>query len=116
MKVIALIPFKNEGWILPTYLSNVLPVVDEIIGIDDGSTDNCDLTLVLSLDKYTFGCDDIGVKDVNGNVIQGDVLTEETSNSYINANHHMVVAIGLDNLVIVDTPNATPKTPSVCIQ
>ena len=40
MKVIALIPFKNEGWILPTYLSNVLPVVDEIIGIDDGSTDN----------------------------------------------------------------------------
>lgn len=40
MKIIALIPFKNEEWILPTYLSNVLPVVDEIIGIDDGSTDN----------------------------------------------------------------------------
>jgi len=40
MKVIALVPFKNEEWILPTYLSNVLPVVDEIIAIDDGSTDN----------------------------------------------------------------------------
>lgn len=40
MKIIALLPFKNEEWILPTYLSNVLPVVDEIIAIDDGSTDN----------------------------------------------------------------------------
>jgi len=40
MKIIALVPFKNEEWILPTYLSNVLPIVDEIIGIDDGSTDN----------------------------------------------------------------------------
>ena len=40
MKIIALVPFKNEEWILPTYLSNVLPVVDEVIAIDDGSTDN----------------------------------------------------------------------------
>lgn len=40
MKVIGLVPFKNEEWILPTYLSNVLPVVDEVIAIDDGSTDN----------------------------------------------------------------------------
>ena len=40
MKIIGLLPFKNEEWILPTYLSNVLPVVDEIIAIDDGSTDN----------------------------------------------------------------------------
>lgn len=40
MKIIALLPFKNEEWILPTYLSNVLPIVDEVIAIDDGSTDN----------------------------------------------------------------------------
>ncbi len=40
MKIIALLPFRNEAWILPTYLSNVLPIVDEIIAIDDGSTDN----------------------------------------------------------------------------
>ena len=50
---------------------------------------------------------DIGAKDNNGNVIQGDVLTEETTGSYINANHHMVVTIGVEDLVIVDTPNAT---------
>lgn len=40
MKTIALLKFKNEEWILPTYLSNLLPVVDELIALDDGSTDN----------------------------------------------------------------------------
>ena len=38
LKIIALLPFKNEEWCLPTYLHNTLKVVDEII--DDGSTDN----------------------------------------------------------------------------
>jgi mannose-1-phosphate guanylyltransferase/mannose-6-phosphate isomerase len=50
---------------------------------------------------------DIGIKDSNGNVIQGDVFTEETINTYIHANHHMVATIGVQDLVIVDTPNAT---------
>jgi len=50
---------------------------------------------------------DIGTKDSRGNVIQGDVFTEDTTNTYIHANHHMVVTIGVQDLVIVDTPNAT---------
>jgi mannose-1-phosphate guanylyltransferase / mannose-6-phosphate isomerase len=50
---------------------------------------------------------DIGTKDSNGNVIQGDVFTEDTTNTYIYANHHMVATIGVQDLVIVDTPNAT---------
>jgi mannose-1-phosphate guanylyltransferase/mannose-6-phosphate isomerase len=50
---------------------------------------------------------DIGEKDINGNVIQGDVFTEETSNTYISANHHMVATIGIEGLVIVDTPDVT---------
>jgi len=50
---------------------------------------------------------DIGTKDARGNVIQGDVFTEETNNTYINASHHMVATIGVKDLVIVDTPNAT---------
>ena len=40
MKIVALLPFKNEEWCLPSYLHNTLKVVDEIIAIDDGSTDN----------------------------------------------------------------------------
>ena len=50
---------------------------------------------------------DIGTKDARGNVIQGDVFTEETNDTYINASHHMVATIGVKDLVIVDTPNAT---------
>jgi mannose-1-phosphate guanylyltransferase/mannose-6-phosphate isomerase len=49
----------------------------------------------------------ISNKDKNGNSIVGDVITIETSNSYINAQHHMVATIGVDNLIIVDTANAT---------
>jgi len=50
---------------------------------------------------------DIGIKDSDGNVILGDVFTKDTVNTYIHANHHMVVTIGVQDLVIVDTPNAT---------
>jgi mannose-1-phosphate guanylyltransferase/mannose-6-phosphate isomerase len=50
---------------------------------------------------------DIGDKDENGNVLQGDIFAEETTNSLIYANHHMIVTIGLKNMVVVDTPNAT---------
>jgi mannose-1-phosphate guanylyltransferase/mannose-6-phosphate isomerase len=49
----------------------------------------------------------IGIKDKNNNVIKGDVITRDTTNTYINANHHMVATIGVDNLIIVDTPDAT---------
>ena len=40
MKVIGILPFKNEEYFLPTYLSNVQPICDEIIAVDDNSTDN----------------------------------------------------------------------------
>ncbi len=50
---------------------------------------------------------DIGTKDANGNVIKGDVIAQDTTNTYINANHHMVTTIGVDNLIVVDTPDAT---------
>jgi glycosyltransferase involved in cell wall biosynthesis len=39
MKLVALLPFKNEEWILPAYLSSVSSVVDDLVAIDDGSSD-----------------------------------------------------------------------------
>jgi glycosyltransferase involved in cell wall biosynthesis len=39
MKIIALVPVKNEAWILPTFLSSVKPISDKIIALDDNSTD-----------------------------------------------------------------------------
>jgi len=50
---------------------------------------------------------DIGTKDSQGNVIKGDVITQDTTNTYINADHHMVAVIGVDNLIVIDTPDAT---------
>jgi len=40
MKVIVLVPIKNEAWILPTFLSSLEHIADQIIAIDDFSTDN----------------------------------------------------------------------------
>lgn len=39
-KIIALLPVKNESWILDTYLKSMSCVADEIILLDDGSTDS----------------------------------------------------------------------------
>jgi glycosyltransferase involved in cell wall biosynthesis len=40
MKIIALLPVKNESWILEQSIKNISQIADEIIVIDDGSTDS----------------------------------------------------------------------------
>lgn len=50
---------------------------------------------------------EIGNKDINGNVINGDVFMKDTVNTYVYANSHIVATIGVQDLIIVDTPNAT---------
>lgn len=45
-------------------------------------------------------------KDTNGNVLVGDVLVEGCSGSYIAANNRLVAAIGLRDVVIVETDDA----------
>lgn len=45
-------------------------------------------------------------KDLQGNVLTGDVLTHELKNSFINANHRLVSAIGLENIAIIETKDA----------
>jgi len=39
MKIIALLPIKNEAWILPTFLSSIKNIADEILVLDDNSKD-----------------------------------------------------------------------------
>ena len=48
----------------------------------------------------------IGEKDIDGNIIKGDAITKDVTNTYINADHHMVAAIGVDKLIVVDTPDS----------
>ena len=50
---------------------------------------------------------EIGTKDANDNVIQGDALTWQTTNTYINAKKHLIATIGVQDLIIINTHNAT---------
>jgi mannose-1-phosphate guanylyltransferase/mannose-6-phosphate isomerase len=52
----------------------------------------------------------IAESDVQGNALLGDVLTEDVTNSYIRAEHRTVAAIGLNNIVIVETADAVLVT------
>ena len=49
---------------------------------------------------------DVGGKDAAGNVVRGDVDLIDVKNSLVRAESRMVAAIGVDNLVIVETPDA----------
>lgn len=49
---------------------------------------------------------DVSTKDEFGNALRGDVFAAETSNSYVRAESRMVAAIGVQNLVIVETADA----------
>ena len=49
---------------------------------------------------------EIGEQDASGNVSSGDVLSHNTSNSYIRAEHRLVATVGLDNIVVVETNDA----------
>ncbi len=49
---------------------------------------------------------EVSDKDKFGNVIVGDVFTDQTINSYIYAQNKLVSTVGVDNLVIVETKDA----------
>ena len=47
-----------------------------------------------------------GEKDQNGNLIQGDALLEASENNLIYSSHRLVSAVGVNNLVIIETADA----------
>ena len=49
---------------------------------------------------------DVGLKNNSGNVLKGDVITKDTTNTYIYASHKLVTTVGVDNLIVIDTPDA----------
>ena len=48
----------------------------------------------------------VAEKDQNGNLIKGDTLLEASSNNLIHASHRLVSAVGVSNLVIIETADA----------
>jgi mannose-1-phosphate guanylyltransferase/mannose-6-phosphate isomerase len=72
-------------------------------------------TLAAAMVTVNIGWSDIGswsslaevsVQDAQGNVIRGDIYLAETANSYVRAETRMVAAIGVRDLVIVETADA----------
>ncbi|HAS8479218.1 TPA: mannose-1-phosphate guanylyltransferase/mannose-6-phosphate isomerase [Vibrio vulnificus] len=49
---------------------------------------------------------EVSPKDSQGNVLMGDVIAEQTQNSYIYAQNKLVSTVGVDNLVIIETKDA----------
>jgi mannose-1-phosphate guanylyltransferase / mannose-6-phosphate isomerase len=48
----------------------------------------------------------IGEKDARGNVVHGDVHLADTTDALVVAQHRMVACVGLDDVVVVETPDA----------
>ena len=49
---------------------------------------------------------EIAPRDENGNYSHGDAILEDTTNCYVHSEKSLISTIGVDNLVIVDTPDA----------
>jgi mannose-1-phosphate guanylyltransferase/mannose-6-phosphate isomerase len=47
-----------------------------------------------------------GHQDTQGNVVQGDALLADTSNTFIHASSRLVGAVGVSNLIVVETADA----------
>ena len=55
--------------------------------------------------------DEVAARDKAGNVLAGNILDLESRNSVLFADRRVVATIGLDNMVVVDTPDATLVCP-----
>jgi len=49
---------------------------------------------------------DVSPKDMNQNVLKGDILAEDTSNSFIRSENRTIAALGLEDIVIIDTADS----------
>ena len=50
---------------------------------------------------------DVADKDAAGNVTSGDVILRGTKNSFVRSNEKLVALLGLDNVVVISTKDAT---------
>lgn len=88
------------------------------ISIDYGILEKCKQDLyVIPLD---CGWTDLGnwgtldfvlKRDRSGNAVEGDVMTIDSKNTTVWGGHHLVVALGLKDMIIADTPDALLVCP-----
>ncbi|MBV6750865.1 mannose-1-phosphate guanylyltransferase/mannose-6-phosphate isomerase [Pseudomonas chlororaphis] len=49
---------------------------------------------------------DVGSKNEDGNILKGDVLVHDTRNTYVHSESRLVTAVGVNDLVIVETKDS----------
>ncbi len=59
---------------------------------------------------------EVGEKDSNGNVTRGDVLAIDTHNSFLHAESRLLAVMGIDDLVVVETPDVVMVVPRDQVQ
>jgi len=90
-KSFALVPENSIDYALIEKSNHVAVVPCSIGWSDIGSWSSiCDLTAA----------------DEEGNRIEGEALLHDVTNCYINGKDRLIGAVGLDNLIIIDTPDA----------
>jgi len=67
-----------------------------MLPLDDGWSDVGSWSSVWELAQH----------DDNGNAMRGDVMLVDTSNSYVHAENGLIAALGVEDLIIVQTPDA----------
>ena len=58
----------------------------------------------------------VGGQDEDGNVLSGDVITVDSHNSYLHSDHRLIAAVGVDDLVVVETADAVLVSPKDRVQ
>jgi mannose-1-phosphate guanylyltransferase/mannose-6-phosphate isomerase len=99
------------------------PRIDEIYGslaaisVDYGILERSDRVAMIPAD---MGWSDVGSwaslreileKDEQGNVLQGDVLSLDTQDSFVRSDDRLVATLGVERLVVVDTADALLVCP-----
>jgi mannose-1-phosphate guanylyltransferase/mannose-6-phosphate isomerase len=49
---------------------------------------------------------DLADKDEHGNAVEGDVISVNTSDTYVRGASRLIATVGVENMIIVDTPDA----------
>jgi mannose-1-phosphate guanylyltransferase/mannose-6-phosphate isomerase len=49
---------------------------------------------------------EVSDKDADGNVLKGDILTQDTKDCYVQSEHKLITTIGVEHMVVVETDDA----------
>ncbi len=59
---------------------------------------------------------DTGLKDSDGNVLHGDVITHDTKGSYLYSDSRLIAAVGLRDYIVIETADAVLVAPKNRVQ